>query len=147
MARESGRLSVLIENVMDLARVEDGKRAVHREVFLLPDLITEVCKMMALPALEKKVTFRQEGPALEVEADALVVRQILVNLIDNAIKFSPSGGEILMTWDEGWWFSVADQGPGIPKEDREAIFERFYRRENELSVSYTHLTLPTTPYV
>ena len=88
--------------------------------------------MMALPALEKKVTFRQEGPALEVEADALVVRQILVNLIDNAIKFSPSGGEILMTWDEGWWFSVADQGPGIPKEDREAIFERFYRRENEL---------------
>lgn len=132
MARESGRLAVLIENVMDLARVEDGKRAMHSEDFLLPDLISEVCEMMALPALEKKVTFRQEGPDLEVKADALVIRQILVNLIDNAIKFSPSGGEVLIAWNEGWWFSVTDQGPGIPKEDRKEIFERFYRREDEL---------------
>jgi len=132
MARESGRLSVLIENVMDLARVEDGRRAIHREVFSLPGLVIEVCEMMALPALEKKVSFKQDGPELEVEADPLVIRQVLVNLIDNAIKFSPPNGAVLIAWGESWWFSVADQGPGIPKEDHELIFERFYRREDEL---------------
>jgi signal transduction histidine kinase len=132
MARESGRLSVLIENVMDLARVEDGRRAIHKEVFSLPDLVAEVCEMMALPALEKEVVFKQDGRELEVEADALVIRQVLVNLIDNAIKFSPAKGEVLIAWSGDWWLSVSDQGPGIPEEDRERIFERFYRREDEL---------------
>jgi len=132
MARESGRLSVLIENVMDLARVEDGQRVVHKEQFLFSELSAEVCEMMALPALEKKLRFKQEGPELVVEADALMIRQVLVNLIDNAIKFSPSESEIIISWGEAWWFAVADQGEGIPEEDREKVFERFYRRENEL---------------
>lgn len=132
MARESGRLSVLIENVMDLARVEDGKRVIQKERFSFPELVGEICEMMALPALENEVTFKKDGPELEVEADALVIRQILVNLIDNAIKFSPSGGEVLIAWGGDWWFLVADQGPGIPEDEREQVFERFYRREDEL---------------
>lgn len=132
MARESERLSILIENVMDLARVEDGQRVIHKESLLLSELIKEVCEMMALPALEKELCFKQDGPELEVEADALMIRQVLVNLIDNAIKFSPSKSEITIRWGDGWWFTVADQGAGIPEKDREKVFERFYRRENEL---------------
>lgn len=132
MARESGRLSVLIENVMDLAKVEDGQRVIQREELDLGDLVAEVLEMMSVQAREKEVTFETEGGELLVEADPVALRQILVNLIDNALKFSPAGGVVEVCWNEGWWLTVADEGPGVPDAIRARIFERFYRGEDEL---------------
>lgn len=132
MARESGRLSVLIENVMDLAKVESGNRVVSLEEIVLGDLVEEVCEMMSLAAGEKEVRFEQDGPELRVTMDAVALRQILVNLIDNAVKFSPTGGLVKISWGEGWWFRVADEGAGVPTEMQARVFERFFRGEEEL---------------
>jgi len=132
IARESSRLSVLIENVMDLARVEKGRRVIRREEVDFPVLVREVCEMMSLQAGESKISLQADGPELMVQADPVALRQILVNLIDNAIKFSPKGGEILIKWDKGWWFRVVDQGEGVPEEMQQYIFDRFYRGEDEL---------------
>lgn len=132
LSRESGRLSVLIENVMELARVEDGQRAVRKETLSVPELAEEVCEMMAMQAQEHGVRIVTKGSPLEVTGDPVILRQILVNLLDNAIKFSPGGTTVTLSWQEGWSLTVADQGPGIPKEEREAIFRRFYRGEDEL---------------
>lgn len=132
LSRESGRLSVLIENVMDLARVEEGKRFIQKQALDFAEVAREVCEMMDLEAKERGLTLQHTGSSLQVEADPLVLRQILVNLIDNAIKFSPGGGTITLSWDNGWSFTVSDQGPGIPPEERSRIFERFYRGGDEL---------------
>ena len=133
MSRESGRLSVLIENVMDLARVEDGQRVLRIEVVAFEEVISEICEMLAVQAEEKGVTFKHSGSPLEIEADPVALRQVLVNLIDNALKFSPKGGTITLSWGKGWWFSIADEGPGIDEKDRMHIFDRFYRGEDELT--------------
>ena len=132
MARESGRLSVLIENVMDLAKVEDGRRAIRLEEVELCGLVEEVCEMMAMQAEETGVRFEHSDQELVVTADPVALRQILVNLIDNAVKFSPREGTVRIGWEEGWSLTVADEGPGVPEGDREKIFERFYRGEDEL---------------
>lgn len=132
MARESGRLSVLIENVMDLARVEDGQRVLQAEEIQLEEIAADVCEMMTMQAADKKITFKRTASPLTVKADPVALRQILVNLVDNAIKFSPAGSEVTLDWDEGWWVSVKDEGPGIVEADRKRIFERFYRGEDEL---------------
>ena len=132
LSRESSRLSVLIENVMDLARLEDGQRAIKLEELEFEEIITEVCEMMAMQAEESKMTLIKIGDPLRVKADPVILRQILVNLIDNALKFSPPGGTVTISWGPGWWFSIADQGPGIPPEHLPHIFDRFYRGENEL---------------
>jgi len=133
MSRESGRLSVLIENVMDLARVEDGQRVLRKDTLQFNEVIAESREILAMQAEEKNITFKSLGKALEVKADPVALRQILVNLIDNALKFSPEGGTITLSWGEGWWFAIADEGPGIEKKDRQHIFERFYRGEDELT--------------
>ncbi|YCM42687.1 HAMP domain-containing sensor histidine kinase [Verrucomicrobiaceae bacterium 227] len=132
MARESGRLSVLIENVMDLAKVEDGRRVIRLEEVELSGLVAEVCEMMAMQAEETGVRFEFSDEELLVTADPVALRQILVNLIDNAVKFSPKGGVVKIGWEEGWSLTVSDEGPGVPEGEREKIFERFYRGEDEL---------------
>lgn len=132
MSRESNRLSVLIENVMDLARVEDGQRVLRKEKISVQSFAKELCEMMAMQCEESKIAIHCNGPEMEVDADPVALRQILVNLMDNAIKHSPKEGVVTLDWGEGWWISVSDQGPGIDPGDRDKIFERFYRGEDEL---------------
>ncbi|MDB2673915.1 HAMP domain-containing histidine kinase, partial [Akkermansiaceae bacterium] len=132
LSRESSRLSVLIENIMDLARVEDGQRVLRKEELDFADIAEEVSEMMTMQAREAGITLKTKGSALSANADPVLLCQVLVNLLDNAIKFSPSGSVVTVSWGEGWSFTVADQGPGIPEEQRGQIFERFYRLEDEL---------------
>jgi signal transduction histidine kinase len=99
-------------------------------------------------AIEKKVKLRLNLDAddgdqhnLEISMDSRAIQQALVNLIDNAIKHSPTGAEVTVgveslkkTDEDGWKLKlwVEDQGPGIPLEEQERIFERFYRVGSEL---------------
>eukprot|EP00095_Tigriopus_kingsejongensis_P012024 maker-scaffold10285_size2227-snap-gene-0.1 protein:Tk12024 transcript:maker-scaffold10285_size2227-snap-gene-0.1-mRNA-1 annotation:"histidine kinase" len=132
MARESGRLSVLIENVMDLARVEEGQGVRRVEEVEVSAVVAEVCEMMAMQAGDREITLLEKGAPLTVAADPVVLRQILVNLVDNAVKFSPKGSCVTLDWGEGWWITVADEGPGIAAAEGARVFERFYRGEDEL---------------
>jgi two-component system phosphate regulon sensor histidine kinase PhoR len=137
IAREGARLSTLVGNVLDHARIEQGRKLWKMEPCDLSSLVTDTVRVMEPLAQEKGITLKQGLSAGEAVVDADAIQQALVNLLDNAIKFSPPGTAITVTLacDEErdtWRLSVSDQGPGIPKEEQSRIFERFYRPGDEL---------------
>ncbi|HEY4085107.1 MAG TPA: HAMP domain-containing sensor histidine kinase [Bryobacteraceae bacterium] len=140
IVRECGRLSSLVENVLDFSRIDQGRKQYHFEPVDAPALVRHTVMLMEPGALERQVRLRLVDPAAEFENlqpawDAEAVEQSLVNLIDNAVKHSPSGGEVrveveLLPALVRLW--VVDQGPGIPADEHEKIFDLFYRYGSEL---------------
>ncbi|MDB5342593.1 MAG: ATP-binding region ATPase domain protein [Schlesneria sp.] len=128
----SGRtLLNLINDVLDLAKIESGKMEIHPTEFSLADLIERSVGAM-LPMAEKKNInlvwdIDSEFPVLEQDNGKL--QQILSNLLSNAIKFTPEGGRVRvrgeLSGNDKFTLSVSDTGIGIPLEDQERIFEKF----------------------
>lgn len=137
IAREGARLSTLVGNVLDHARIEQGRRLWKMEPCDLESLVADTLRVMEPLAKEKNITLRSDLSPLEVSVDAGAIQQALVNLLDNAIKFSPAGStvETSLSNDEErrtWRIAVRDEGPGIAKAEQARIFERFYRPGDEL---------------
>jgi signal transduction histidine kinase len=139
LVQESRRLTSLIENVLDFSRIEQGRKEYQREPADLDAIVEDTIKLMQPGAAEKQVGLARRpfvGPGPLVTCDGLAMQQALINLIDNAIKHSPPGAKVEVGLEDGapngvrLW--VEDQGPGIPPEEHEKIFERFYRRGSEL---------------
>jgi signal transduction histidine kinase len=146
--QECRRLSALIENVLDFSRHEQGRKQYQFEPADLVPLVDETIHVMASYAADRKVTLerRIEGAPFEVEVDAAAMRQVLVNLVDNAIKHSPPAAMVKIelcypaTGKESAGngavpsirLEVRDDGPGIPEHEQRLIFQRFYRRGSEL---------------
>jgi two-component system sensor histidine kinase ResE len=135
--RETLRLRRLVNDLLDLDRIEyGGALELPHEAVFVPDLITSIKEQITPAAMQKQVTFRVEiDPTLApVDCGNDRLKQILLNLIDNALRFSPQGGVIriaaedLHPWIE---ISVYDQGPGIPKEDQLVIWNRFERGQQQ----------------
>jgi two-component system phosphate regulon sensor histidine kinase PhoR len=138
IAQECRRLSGLVENVLDLSRIGDGRKSYHFEPVDLAALLRQSVAIMEPCAAERQVTLRlapNAAAGLQPCWDAAAVEQSLVNLLDNAIKHSPSGStvEIGVEPEDGkirvW---VEDSGPGIPVPEQRRIFELFYRHGTEL---------------
>jgi phosphoserine phosphatase RsbU/P len=134
--RLSGRhLLAVLENVLEMARIEAGVVRVHQGTVPLPEVIQEAALLVRHSATAKSQTLEIEtGPTLVVGADPDRLRQVLINLVGNAIKYTPPGGSIRLrsvarrSGERGWGeVSVIDSGPGIPREKQEAIFEPYYR--------------------
>ena len=122
-------------NVLDHARIEQGRRVWKMEACELADLTADTLHVMEPLAKEKNITLVSNILPVEASVDAGAIQQALVNLLDNAIKFSPAGGKVetsLSSDGSSWRLSVHDDGPGIPKEEQNRIFERFYRLGDEL---------------
>lgn len=137
IAREGARLSTLVGNVLDHARIEQGRKVWKMELCDLSSLVVDTVSVMEPLAQEKDIILKLELFPVETTADADAIQQALVNLIDNAIKFSLQGSliAIALAPDEErrtWRLSVRDEGPGIPKGEQSRIFERFYRPGDEL---------------
>ena len=135
IAREGARLSTLVGNVLDHARIEQGRRVWKMEACDLAALTADTLHVMEPLAKEKNITLASNILPVEASVDAGAIQQALVNLLDNAIKFSPAGSKVetaLAIDGSCWRLSVHDQGPGIPKEEQSRIFERFYRLGDEL---------------
>lgn len=137
ISREGTRLSTLIENVLDFARIEEKRKDWDFREGDLVDAIHLTMPLMLPLAGEKSMSLCLEHLPETAPAsfDAGAVQQALVNLIDNAIKFSPPGSRItvgLRASAPDWRLSVADEGPGIPKGDHQRIFEKFHRLGGEL---------------
>jgi signal transduction histidine kinase len=120
----------LINEVLDLSKIEAGKAPLSPEWFLVRDVLEDVRQTIQPIATKKgvliEVTIEPDGAALT--ADVVKVRQILYNLINNAIKFSSEGGSVYVRVSSGeQWaeFSVTDTGIGIRPEDRDRIFQEF----------------------
>ncbi len=137
IAQECGRLSALIENVLDFSRHERGCKDYEFEPTNLIELLEATVRLMRRFAAEKQLSIRveQSGEPFEPEVDGRALQQVLVNLLDNAIKHSPPGNEIRVRVEfcaDKFVLSVEDFGEGIAPEEQGKIFERFYRVGSEL---------------
>jgi signal transduction histidine kinase len=137
ISREGARLTTLIENVLDFARIEQGRKQWHFEECDLGPLLAETLGLMEPLAAEKSITLVSPKPLPSIVAnvDPGSIQQALVNLLDNAIKFSPAASEVeilLAGNSANWEIRITDQGPGIPSAEHARIFEKFHRLGSEL---------------
>jgi PAS domain S-box-containing protein len=121
----------LISDILDLSKIEAGRMELAREDVVLASAFSEVISALH-PLAEKKsqALLQQVEPRLQVHADAMRIKQILMNLVGNAIKFTPEGGRIELAArqvDNLVRVEVRDNGPGIPLEQQQRIFEAFFR--------------------
>jgi signal transduction histidine kinase len=135
--RTSGRMLLeMINDILDLAKIEAGKMEVRPTVFAVESVVSAQCDMVRPLAERKRIDLLHDvGPGLDaVEQDQAKVQQILANLLSNAVKFTPDGGRVdvigrLDESDEGpakaFLIEVVDTGVGIAEEERQTIFEKF----------------------
>ncbi len=130
--RESVRLSELVDELLDLSKIESGKLPVNRAAFSLAELTSDVVSRLEMRLESKRLTLtRQFPPDLpQAYADRAQIARVMLNLLDNAVKYTPAEGRITVgAQDDGTHLTVfvSDSGIGIPEGDQERIFERFYR--------------------
>jgi len=129
----SAHLLQLINDILDLSKIEAGQLELHTEEFLVQDALPEVLSTIDPLAMAKNIRLEQklESKSL-VRADRVRFKQILYNLLSNAVKFTPKGGQISIECVDDWDFvrvSVTDTGTGIRPEDQEVIFDEFRQGE------------------
>jgi signal transduction histidine kinase len=136
IASEGARLGHLIENVLDLTRIDEGRKRYHPEECDLHAVAADAARLITPHAEAKQVRLATRLCEANARIDSAAIQQALLNLLDNALKFSPPGGTITLTLDAspsgGWLLRVGDEGPGIPPAERQRVFERFHRLGNEL---------------
>jgi len=128
--READRLNRLVGNLLDMSRIEEGALRPEKEEYALTALIRDVLGRLE-PLLEGRVrTHLPEGDLLLVDLDYLEIDQVLTNLLENAVRYTPAGSPIdVSASSEGEQVivRVADRGPGISPADLERVFDKFYR--------------------
>jgi heavy metal sensor kinase len=132
MLEEVDRLTRLVDSLLVLSRADAGQISLNRMRLPLVEVVQEAVSLVEVLAEEKGQQVRVESePAIAVSADRLILRQALINLLDNAIKYSPAEARVNIRLGKRnpreIVVEVVDQGPGIPSEHRQRVFERFYR--------------------
>ncbi len=129
--RNSGRLQFLIEDLLTISELESGRLKMNLQPVPMQPLVEKVLEDFKAQAAAKRVTLLNELPELSVQADANRLHQLLGNLIGNAIKYGRQEGTVRVLahrTDAGMiQVGVRDDGPGIPAESLDRVFERFYR--------------------
>jgi len=131
MLEEVERLALLVDRLLTLSRADTGKAQLSLDVVDVAELASQVAEQLGVLSEEKGQSIQVRCSAVPSwVGDRIVLRQALMNLVDNAIKYSPSGGRIEISVSqapEGTILEVADTGPGIPPDLQSRIFDRFYR--------------------
>jgi signal transduction histidine kinase len=135
---ESRRLTRLVNNVLDFSRLEQGRKRYHFEELDLTEIVNQVLDAQRLRITEAGMELNIDFPNTQhpVRADRDALEQVLLNILDNAVKYGSDGSEVTVSLDllNGLYESrILDRGPGIPVEHREAIFEKFHRVDNSLT--------------
>jgi len=132
MLEEAQRLQLLVEKLLQLARAEGGAPIAERKLVRLDELARQCADDAGVLAEEKQQRIAVEALPATAETDALLLRQALQNLLDNAIKYSPANSLIRLevsASDDHWVISVVDEGPGIKPAHRAHLTDRFFRAD------------------
>lgn len=134
--KEAKRLLSMIEEIMHLTHIEEGKRQTVREPVYLKTIIDDIIEFMEPVLIEKKVTVHCMMENVAFEGDQGLIREVAMNLIDNAVKYNRPGGHVyirVQQVDQEVELSVRDTGIGIPEDKQKRVFERFYRADSSRS--------------
>lgn len=130
---ETERLKNVFDAVLRIARIEAGRHAVELRAIDLPAILADAIELYQPVAEEKRIVIEnRSAPELTLIGDADLLFQAICNLLDNAVKYTPAGGTILLSAqrrDDGIELVLSDTGPGVPVALREKVFERFYRAD------------------
>ncbi len=126
IAAEVDQMASLVEDLLTLARADEGRLPIRRELVDLGALGSEVVRDLEPLAAGKGVRIRTNLSGSPVTGDRQLLRQLATILLENAVKYTPEGGTVTLRCGNGE-FSVADTGPGIAREQQQRLFDRFYR--------------------
>jgi heavy metal sensor kinase len=137
MLEEVARLTAMIDTLLTIAHADSGDVQLHRTTFTLNDLVQESVAVIGVLAEDKKQTIQVAGESrLNVSADRSFLRMAVINLLDNAVKYSPACSTIRVRLRDSECsagitdsveVTIEDEGPGIPEGKAERVFDRFYR--------------------
>jgi two-component system sensor histidine kinase KdpD len=130
MLVETDRLNRLVGNLLHLARVRAGALVPAKQLVPFDDIVEAVLTRMkpTLAPFSIRTMIRPDAPAVWI--DPIQIDQVLTNVLENAVRYSPPNGEIVISvapWNDGVQVRIADQGPGIAPEERERVFEAFVK--------------------
>jgi signal transduction histidine kinase len=132
IAAETGQMAALVNDLLTLARADEGRVELLKEQFDLSDLLAGVGRDMEALAELRGVDFMIDLREVQVRGDRTRLRQLAVILLDNAMKFTPAGGRVTLRCTRSGRraeLSVSDTGPGIGREHQGRVFDRFYRAD------------------
>lgn len=127
---ETDRLAMLVSALLEMSRIQGGALRLQTEWCDLAEIMHTVLDRLQKMTCYHRVVFDLRGPLPLVQADFMQLDRVLSNLVENAVKYSPEGSEICLAAEpreREVWVRVLDRGCGIPQEERERIFEKFYR--------------------
>ncbi len=128
--READRLNCLVENLLDMSRIEGGALRPEKEWYPIDELLHDVLDRLQIPLRQRRVSLDVPYNLPPVQLDYLMIDQVLTNLVENALRYTPPGSPLEIAVRASATevlISFADRGPGIPPGDLERIFDKFYR--------------------
>jgi two-component system sensor histidine kinase KdpD len=129
---EAERLNRLVQNLLEMTRLESGTLQLQRDLHPPEEVIGAALSRLGKRLVDRRVTTRVPSDLPLVPMDDVLIEQVLVNLLDNVLKYTPAGTpiEVIATaTDQNLTIEVADHGPGLPPGDEDRVFEKFYRSE------------------
>ena len=134
----------LVENLLSVTRIEEGRLNLHITEDLLDDVISEALRHINRQSSEHNITVQAGEDFLFARMDSKLMVQVIINLVDNAVKYTPKGSNIVITTKKqgaNAVVSVADNGDGIPDEMKDRVFDMFYSGANKVADSRRSLGL------
>ena len=147
IAKESGRLITLVEDIMELSNLDEGAKG-EKTSFGVYGVVSEIAEGLRFSADKRDITVNVSGSDFEVSGDGIRIHELLYNIVDNAIKYNKDGGSVEIHCEKPC-VTVKDTGIGVPEEYKERIFERFFRvdKSHSKKVNGTGLGLSIVKHI
>ncbi len=137
-------LTNLVENLLSVTRLEDGNMKLNKSAELIDEIISEALNHINKRSVEHKITVCESDDIMLVDVDARLIVQVIINIVDNAIKYTPKGTEITISTERKnamLSVSIADNGTGIADDTKNKVFDMFYTGANKVADSRRSLGL------
>ena len=134
----------LVENLLAVTRIEEGRMNLNISAELMDEVITEALHHVNRKSVEHEISVDSSEEFILAKVDARLIVQVVINIVDNAIKYTPKGSEIKIFTEKRQnqvVVSIADNGPGISDEVKAHVFDMFYSRANKIADSRRSLGL------